>query len=321
MDDPALIRELHYLGVDQHTWPVLALLPLIQVAWADGEVQEAERAMILDVAEREFMLDERGKKALTNWLTHAPTEQYLRRGRDAARLLTERNPDIASAHTVLEHCEAVARAAGGLFGFRAIDAREQAVLDELAEVLHMPTGQDWDWATAMQEELDAEEAVQKGEEEDDEDEPTGVFDLGAALLESNARVAAVEVLEMGEADEGDDDDAPRIQCTFQPAEAPEIGAPELERLDTGDRFAMPPAGLSIGRSRTNDLWVRDDAMVSRKHCLLYVDDVGHAHIVDYESTTGTHVNGERVVTRVLFGGEQLVVGQLEFRVHWTAPAG
>ncbi len=315
MDDTTLLRELHYLGVDAHTWPVLALLPLIQVAWADGEIQEKERDLILDVAEREYALDARGHKALTNWLLHRPTEQYLRRGRDAARLLAERNPDIANAHTVLEHCEAVARAAGGLFGFRTIDAREQAVLDELSEALPTPTGQDWDWATAIQHELDDDEEEEL--KEDDNDEPTGVFEL-SALVETSRVGEEAEVLEMGEADE-DDDDAPRILCTFQPAEAPEFGAPELERTNSTERYAMPPGGLSIGRARTNDLWVRDDAMVSRKHCLLYVDDDGHAHIEDHNSTTGTHVNGERVVTRPLFGGEILLVGQLEFRVHWTPP--
>ncbi len=315
MDDPSLLRELHYLGVDAHTWPVLALLPLIQVAWADGEIQEAERKLILDVAEREYDLDPRGQQALENWLTHPPTEQYLRRGRDAAKLLAERNPEIANAHTVLEHCEAVAKAAGGLFGFRAVDAREQAVLDELSEALPMPTGQDWDWATAIQEELDADETP----EEDVDDEDTGVFDLSANLLESN-READIEVLEMGEADEDGDDDVPRIQCTFQPTEAPQAGAPELERLDNWERYAMPPGGLSIGRARTNDLWVRDDGMVSRRHCLLYIDDDGHAQIEDHESTTGTRVNGERVVVRRLFGGEMLEVGQLQFRVHWTPPS-
>ena len=134
MDDAALIRELNFLGVDTHTWPVLALLPLIQVACADGGVQDAGRALVLAMANREYQLDGRGHHALTNWLTHAPTEQYLSRGRSAARLLAARQPDIASADTMLAQCEAVARAAGGLLGFRAIDAREQAVLDVIDDV-------------------------------------------------------------------------------------------------------------------------------------------------------------------------------------------
>ena len=32
--DAALLRELNYLGVDETTLSVLALLPLAQVAWA-----------------------------------------------------------------------------------------------------------------------------------------------------------------------------------------------------------------------------------------------------------------------------------------------
>ena len=198
-----------------------------------------------------------------------------------------------------------------MFGFRAIDAREQAVLDELTEALTTPTGQDWDWAQAIQDELDADPEA----EEDVDDEDTEKAFLPADLLES-PMASEIEVLEMGEADE-EDDEAPRIQCTFQPVEAPEAGAPELHRIDDDAAFPMPPGGLSIGRARTNDLWVRDDAMVSRKHCLLFLDDDGTLHIVDHGSTTGTHVNGERVIRRQLFGGERLDIGQLRFQLHWT----
>lgn len=285
MDDAELIRELHFLGVDQHTWPVLALLPLIQVAWADGEVQDAERALILEMAERDYRLDARGQQALTNWLTHAPSERYLQRGRDAARLLAERNPDIAHG-SVLDHAHAVAQAAGGLFGFRTVDAREQAVLDELAEALTLPVEQRWDWAGDL------------GDLDDDDD------------------TDEIEVLEMEEADFAAEHlTAPTVQCTFQPAEAPEEGAPELVRLDTDDVFGMPPGGLAIGRARTNDLWVRDDGKVSRRHCYLATEG-DQAWIEDNDSTTGTFVNGERIVKRPLFGGEKLAMGDLEFLFRW-----
>jgi tellurite resistance protein len=283
MDDVALVRELHFLGVDEHTWPVLALLPLIQVAWADGEVQEAERALILEVAEREYGLDARGRQALSNWLAHAPTEQYLQRGRDAARLLSARNPDIAAADGVLDQCHAVARAAGGLFGFRSVDAREQAVLDELSEALSVPLQQRWDWADDL-------------DDDDDTDE--------------------VLVIEMEEADfSAEHLTAPTVQCTFQPAEAPEEGAPELSRVGFDEVYALPPGGLAIGRARTNDLWVRDDAKVSRRHCFLLAED-GEAFIEDNDSTTGTFVNGERVLRRPLFGGERIDVGELSFDFLW-----
>jgi tellurite resistance protein len=307
MDDAALIRELNFLGVDTHTWPVLALLPLIQVAWADGEVQDAERALILEMANREYQLDERGHHALKNWLTHAPTEQYLSRGRSAARLLAARQPDIASADTMLAQCEAVARAAGGLFGFRAIDAREQAVLDELSEALNMePAKPQWDWVDDLDEDLEA-----------DADTDEVARRPGIAGIQINQEI---EVIEMEEADYAEEHlDAVTVHCTFQPVEAPEEGAPELVRLDTDEVFGMPPGGLAIGRARTNDLWVRDDAQVSRMHCRLFMD-AGQPTIEDNESTTGTFVNGERVVRRPLFGGEAITVGQLEFRLDWQQRA-
>jgi tellurite resistance protein len=298
VDDSDLVRELNFLGVDRHTWPALALLPLIQVAWADGAVQEAERALILSVADREARIDAIGRRLLESWLTHAPTEQYLRRGREAARLLAEREPDVARAETVLEHAHAVARAAGGLFGFGRVDAREQAVLDELAEALSVPPEQRWGWM----DDLD--------DDDDDDDDEAPVSAVARVVM-----APAIEVIEMEEADfRAESLDAPTIQCTFQPAEAPQPGAPELERLDTDARYPMPPGGLSIGRARTNDLWVRDDAKVSRRHCRLSFE--GDAiWVTDNASTTGTFVNEERVVQRQLFGGEALAVGDLLFRFH------
>ena len=308
MNDDALLRELNFLGVDAHTWPALALLPLIQVAWADGAVQDAERALILELAEREYRVDTVGRRLLENWLAHAPTEQYLRRGREAARLLADRDPSLLHAETVLAHAQAVARAAGGLFGFRAVDAREQVVLDELAAALEVPPEARWSWSDALDDDDgDADDA--------DDDAVAAIAERSRGPVAAIAVPPAIEVIEMEEADFRQESlDAPTITCTFQPAEAPAPGAPELERLDNGARYAMPPGGLAIGRARTNDLWVRDDAKVSRRHCRLYLES-GEVWIVDNSSTSGTFVHGERVVQRQLFGGERIDVGDLEFLFH------
>lgn len=269
MDDTTLLRELHFLGVDEHTWPVLAMLPLIEVAWADGEVQPAERALILSLADAEYGLDPRGHEALENWLSHRPTAQYLLRGREAVRLLTERSPELADASGVLGHAEAVARAAGGLFGFASVDANERAVLERLAETLHVAPQEDWTWRAV------------------DDDDLTQVEGPGGR-------------------------GTPRVQWRYEPAETPGDGAPRLRRLDADVTYAVPPGGLTVGRSRTNDLQIRGDGLTSRRHCRVYVEG-DTFWVEDNQATAGTLVNGERVVRRRLFGGEEIRVGDQRLR--------
>jgi hypothetical protein len=46
MKGTALSAALDELGVDRDNFRVLALLPLVYVAWADGKVQSAERSLI-----------------------------------------------------------------------------------------------------------------------------------------------------------------------------------------------------------------------------------------------------------------------------------
>ena len=49
MDDEQLIKTIHYMGIDRENYPIVALLPLVQVAWADGDVHDREKELILKV--------------------------------------------------------------------------------------------------------------------------------------------------------------------------------------------------------------------------------------------------------------------------------
>jgi hypothetical protein len=48
ISDPGVVAELAGLGIRVETLAALALIPLIHVAWADGEMEERERDAILD---------------------------------------------------------------------------------------------------------------------------------------------------------------------------------------------------------------------------------------------------------------------------------
>ena len=116
--DEDLIRELQSMGIDAQSHKVVALLPLVQVAWADGKVQQAERSLIVETAEQRGLLMGDGPKILESWLNHPPTEQYLARGQRLLVQLAQRPTGVGETFTlqtlddVLELCEGVARAYG-----------------------------------------------------------------------------------------------------------------------------------------------------------------------------------------------------------------
>lgn len=284
MDEIALKRELVFLGIDEQTWPVLALLPVVQVAWADGEIQPAERSLILDFAVSHYGLGEEGLRILENWLQHTPSQGYLLRGREALRLLAGNDPDLAEVNDVISQAEAVAKAAGGIFGFRTVDERERQVITELVDALSMPAQSTWDWADT---------------------EALGVqFDADGE-----------EVIETLEADYSEDDlSKPLLMIDFHPLDPSELSGSAIVRTDIDElpKFPLPRSGLTIGRTRANDITVAGDPLMSRHHCRFLMRE-GRWYIQDNASANGVIVNGERVTERRLFGSEELGIGSITFR--------
>lgn len=133
--DLELAAELEELGFNHERACVVDLLPLIQVAWADGKIQREERARIVGV------LRARGLGPMhPAWefvealLEQKPSDAYFEATLEVlARLLAKRT---ATAQTVVTMCVQVAEASGGLWGLRrSVDASEQAELERVAKAL------------------------------------------------------------------------------------------------------------------------------------------------------------------------------------------
>ena len=147
MTDEELGRELRRLGMDEASYRALPLLPLVQVAWADGIIQDAERDLILELAESRYRIGEEGQRVLRNWLHHPPSAGYAHRGR---RVLLEMGGragfDGVTRHDladVVAFAKKVAMAAGGSFGFGAISASEADAIDEIAQALDITGARPW----------------------------------------------------------------------------------------------------------------------------------------------------------------------------------
>ena len=78
--DADVIRALADLGMDEQSIKALPLLPLIQVAWADGEIQAGERTTIETLAVNRFELTDEGQRLMGNWLRYPPARPTSTRG-------------------------------------------------------------------------------------------------------------------------------------------------------------------------------------------------------------------------------------------------
>jgi hypothetical protein len=140
-----LRAELGALGIPEEHWRLVILLPLVQVAWADDHIQDAERARILEIAESHGVLEDEGTEILGDWLTTPPSPEMLKRARKLIVALVNRHRGLGSdlpiglISEVRAQCEEVAEAAGGLLGLVwTVDPREARALDDIRRSLTAP---------------------------------------------------------------------------------------------------------------------------------------------------------------------------------------
>lgn len=136
LQDPDLLRELEELGFTPDTVSLLPIVPVLQVAWAEGGVSAEERGLVLQFARSRGVAEgSPADRQLAAWLSHRPDPQVFER---ASRLLRAvlaapgQSEERLTADDLVKYCENVAAASGGLFGIRRISAEERQILTAIA---------------------------------------------------------------------------------------------------------------------------------------------------------------------------------------------
>jgi hypothetical protein len=137
VSDSQVLDHLTSLGVTPVTASVLAIIPLLAVAWADGEVDAKERQTILKSAhDHGIQQGTAAEEMLNEWLQTRPGDDIYQAWKAYVQSLSEEmSPaDIAATKdATLERARKVAQAAGGVLGLgNRISQYEQKVLDDLA---------------------------------------------------------------------------------------------------------------------------------------------------------------------------------------------
>ena len=133
-----LLELLLALEIDSETLAALTLIPLVEVAWADGSIAQQERDAILAAADSVGITPEsESYLLLDHWLKKAPPARLLEAWESYVAALSETlTPEARRTlrKDVIERARRVATAAGGFLGLGSkISSSEEKVLERLEE--------------------------------------------------------------------------------------------------------------------------------------------------------------------------------------------
>lgn len=134
--DDSVLSALVQARMKPETLVAVTLIPMIFVAWADGNVAKKEREAVLQAAEeRNMPVGCPARDLLESWLAERPEPQLLAVWKDYVRALSaamSAEDRAVLKNDILNRARDVAAAAGGIMGFHKISDVEQVVLDDLA---------------------------------------------------------------------------------------------------------------------------------------------------------------------------------------------
>ena len=135
IDDEKILSRLTDLNIESETLAALTLIPLVEVAWADGSLDKKEKEAILRAAAKQGINERTAAyELLVGWLVRIPQKELLDTWKDYIRELVknmsaEERDELKSQ--LLARARRVAEAAGGFLGFDRVSEDEERVLTDL----------------------------------------------------------------------------------------------------------------------------------------------------------------------------------------------
>ena len=137
--EPEMLQQLQELNFTPGTIALLPLIPVLQVAWAEGGISGGERSAILSLARsRGISAGSEADQQLAAWLDQRPSPDTFRKATRLIAAMVDRPGEgfqDVTADDLLKYCEQIAQASGGLFGIGAVSAEERAALEQITAQL------------------------------------------------------------------------------------------------------------------------------------------------------------------------------------------
>jgi hypothetical protein len=135
IENDAVLTRLVELDIKPEIVAALAVVPLVEVAWADGKIERGEREAVQEHARSQGIAEGSIEDALLErWLEHRPEPRLLEAWQSYIQGLCEQLSPTERGllkDELLRSTRSTAAASGGWLGLGRISAREQAVLDRL----------------------------------------------------------------------------------------------------------------------------------------------------------------------------------------------
>ena len=141
--DEKLLERLARLDLGTEAVAALSLVPMVRVAWADGTLDDKERAAILKAAVEAGVNESSASYHwLLTWLDDAPDQELVSAWMEYTKALCatlEPEDRDAIRDGLLKRCREVAEAAGGILGLtNPVSKPEEAVLAEMQAAFSQP---------------------------------------------------------------------------------------------------------------------------------------------------------------------------------------
>jgi hypothetical protein len=142
------LADLHEYGFDPCTVSLLELLPIVELAWADGEISPRDRRLLTGAAARRPGVRGRACTQLSHWLARRPPDMMFRLCRRALRGFLEHAavPHANRIRSALQaDCGLVVSGGDGLLSEKiAASPEQQVLLSALAQELGLDANESGD---------------------------------------------------------------------------------------------------------------------------------------------------------------------------------
>jgi hypothetical protein len=134
--DDTLLNELLAAGIRPETFACLSLLPLVEIAWSDGDVTTKEHDAVIAAATNHGIVSgSAARSLLEHWLTCRPEVRVVQAWKEYIAALCKRlTPERAKnlCDEILGRARSIAATSGGILGLgQKVSLMEQFALDEL----------------------------------------------------------------------------------------------------------------------------------------------------------------------------------------------
>ena len=143
LNEPALLQALLDLGFTPDTVNLLPLVPVVQMAWAEGGVTKHEYDLVLKVAAaRGVAAGTPAHAQLIEWLGTRPSPEVFAGASRLIRAMLDAGGQTGdlTADDLVAYCEQIAGASGGILGLGRVSGEERALLTQLASDLKTRQG-------------------------------------------------------------------------------------------------------------------------------------------------------------------------------------